>query len=207
MRPASATTCRITCRSGIVMRCTQPSRSTTSSTIPFAGCMAGAAICGASQGSADDRGRHLGRVLQDQSAAGDARYPDPLPAVLHRQDGREAASVFRLHRVGLPVASREPRLACASGAPTRRCRRKSASIISRPKPTAPPIIDGIRILRKILAAPALKPYAVEEVDPGAKVVSDEELLGFCRQHRQHGLSSDLDLPDGQRSARGGRSAA
>ena len=30
-------------------------------------------------------------------------------------------------------------------------------------------IDGVRILRKILAAPALKPYAVEEVDPGAKV--------------------------------------
>jgi choline dehydrogenase len=42
-------------------------------------------------------------------------------------------------------------------------------------------IDGIRILRKILAAPALKAYAVEEVDPGAKVVSDEDLLGFCRR--------------------------
>jgi len=42
-------------------------------------------------------------------------------------------------------------------------------------------IDGIRILRKVLAAPALKAYAVEEVDPGAKVVSDEDLLGFCRR--------------------------
>lgn len=42
-------------------------------------------------------------------------------------------------------------------------------------------IDGIRILRKILAAPALKPYAVEEIDPGAKVVSDEDLLSFCRR--------------------------
>ena len=42
-------------------------------------------------------------------------------------------------------------------------------------------IDGIKILRKILAAPALKSYCVEEVDPGAKVVSDEAVLAFCRR--------------------------
>jgi choline dehydrogenase len=41
-------------------------------------------------------------------------------------------------------------------------------------------IEGIKILRKILAAPALQPYCVEEVYPGAKVVSDEALLDFCR---------------------------
>ena len=42
-------------------------------------------------------------------------------------------------------------------------------------------IDGIRILRKILAAPALKAYAVAEVDPGPKVQSDDELLDYCRR--------------------------
>jgi len=42
-------------------------------------------------------------------------------------------------------------------------------------------IDGIKILRKILSAPALKPYTIEEVDPGAKVLSDEELLNYCRR--------------------------
>ena len=42
-------------------------------------------------------------------------------------------------------------------------------------------IDGVRILRNILAAPALKAYAVEEVDPGPKVKSDDELLDFCRR--------------------------
>jgi choline dehydrogenase len=42
-------------------------------------------------------------------------------------------------------------------------------------------IDGLRILRKILAAPALKPYVVDEVYPGAKLVSDDDLLAFCRQ--------------------------
>ncbi|HLZ02855.1 MAG TPA: choline dehydrogenase [Bradyrhizobium sp.] len=42
-------------------------------------------------------------------------------------------------------------------------------------------IDGIRILRKILAAPALKSYCVDEVYPGANVTSDEDLLDFCRK--------------------------
>ena len=96
------------------------------------------AVCGAAQGAVDDRGRHLGRVLQDQSAAGDARYPDSLPAVLDRQDGREAACAVRLHRVGLSASSRKPRLAAHQRARILRRRRKSASTISRPRPIAGP---------------------------------------------------------------------
>jgi choline dehydrogenase len=42
-------------------------------------------------------------------------------------------------------------------------------------------VEGLKILRKILQAPALKPYVVDEVEPGVKVASDEELLNFCRQ--------------------------
>jgi choline dehydrogenase len=42
-------------------------------------------------------------------------------------------------------------------------------------------IEGVKILRKILAAPALKPYVVDEVYPGSKVVSEEDILAFCRQ--------------------------
>ncbi len=41
-------------------------------------------------------------------------------------------------------------------------------------------VEGLKILRKILRAPALAPYVVEEVDPGAKVASDEALLAYCR---------------------------
>jgi choline dehydrogenase len=41
-------------------------------------------------------------------------------------------------------------------------------------------VEGLKIVRKILQAPALSPYVVEEVDPGAKVVSDEALLAHCR---------------------------
>src|SRR6201997_2055856 len=39
-------------------------------------------------------------------------------------------------------------------------------------------IDGIKILRKILAAPALKPYTVNEVYPGSDKTSDEDVLDF-----------------------------
>jgi choline dehydrogenase len=41
-------------------------------------------------------------------------------------------------------------------------------------------VEGLKILRKILGAPALAPYVVEEVDPGSKVASDEALLAYCR---------------------------
>ena len=42
-------------------------------------------------------------------------------------------------------------------------------------------IDGPKILRKILAAHALKSCCAGEVYPGSNVTSDEDLLEFCRQ--------------------------
>jgi choline dehydrogenase len=42
-------------------------------------------------------------------------------------------------------------------------------------------IDGIKIVRKILGAPALKAYCVEEIYPGVKVESDADVLDFCRK--------------------------
>ena len=42
-------------------------------------------------------------------------------------------------------------------------------------------VEGFKILRKILAAPALKAYCVEEVDPGSDVTSDADILEFCRR--------------------------
>ena len=41
-------------------------------------------------------------------------------------------------------------------------------------------VEGLKILRRILRAPALRPFVVDEVDPGAKVSTDEELLDYCR---------------------------
>jgi choline dehydrogenase len=42
-------------------------------------------------------------------------------------------------------------------------------------------VEGLKILRRMLHAPALGPYVTEEVDPGAGVSSDEALLNYCRQ--------------------------
>src|SRR6478752_3033933 len=42
-------------------------------------------------------------------------------------------------------------------------------------------VEGLKILRKILNAPALKPFVVSEYDPGAKVSTDGELLDYCRE--------------------------
>ncbi len=41
-------------------------------------------------------------------------------------------------------------------------------------------VEGLKMLRRILAAPALKPYVVGEVDPGAGAATDEALLAHCR---------------------------
>ena len=42
-------------------------------------------------------------------------------------------------------------------------------------------IDGLRKLRAILQADAMKAYLAEEVEPGTAVKSDEELLEYCRK--------------------------
>jgi choline dehydrogenase len=42
-------------------------------------------------------------------------------------------------------------------------------------------VEGLKILRKILHASALKPFVVDEYDPGAKIATDAELLDYCRE--------------------------
>ena len=42
-------------------------------------------------------------------------------------------------------------------------------------------VEGLKILRKILAAPAMQTFCTAEEEPGAKVTSDEDLLAYARQ--------------------------
>ena len=42
-------------------------------------------------------------------------------------------------------------------------------------------VAGLRLLRRILAAPAMRAYVKEEYEPGVGVQSDEELLAYCRE--------------------------
>ena len=65
-----------------------------------------------------------------------------------------------------------------------------------PDPAAPPAIRanflaaekdrsvhvaGLKLLRRILASPAMRAYVKEEFEPGAGVQSDEALLAYCRE--------------------------
>ncbi len=42
-------------------------------------------------------------------------------------------------------------------------------------------VEGLKILRKILHAPALRPYVIKEAEPGPAIASDADLLSYCRQ--------------------------
>jgi choline dehydrogenase len=42
------------------------------------------------------------------------------------------------------------------------------------------MVQGLQLLRRIMGAPALKPYIAEESDPGPSVSSDADLLAFVR---------------------------
>jgi choline dehydrogenase len=42
------------------------------------------------------------------------------------------------------------------------------------------MVQGLRLLRRIMGASALQPYVVEERDPGPGIASDEDLLAFVR---------------------------
>ncbi|HEX2113099.1 MAG TPA: choline dehydrogenase [Alphaproteobacteria bacterium] len=42
-------------------------------------------------------------------------------------------------------------------------------------------VGGLRVLRRILAQPAIQPFIASEHAPGAKIQSDEELLAYCRE--------------------------
>lgn len=42
-------------------------------------------------------------------------------------------------------------------------------------------VEGLKILRKILHAPAMKPFVDAEVEPGLEIESDADLLTYCRQ--------------------------
>ncbi len=41
-------------------------------------------------------------------------------------------------------------------------------------------VEGLKVLRKVLNAPAMQPFVAEEIYPGPKVNTDDDLLKFCR---------------------------
>lgn len=187
----------------IVMRCSQ--KITLNDTInhPLRRTMVLRAV---PEGLADDRGRHSGRVLQDQPAARFARHPGALFAVLDRQDGREAARFLRLHRLRMPAPARKPRdLAHQKCRPDRAAGDPHQLHVDRDRPhhqhrgpedpAQDPERDGAEAVRR------WRGRSRHESIHGCGAAR------FLPRARQHHLPSDLDLSYGQRRARGGRPTA
>ena len=179
MRRGWGTICRIICRSAWSCAAPSASRSTTSSTIRVRRILAGARYAAFRKGPLTIAAGTSGAFFKTNPrlATPDIQIhflpfsTDKMGEKLHSFSGF-TASVCQL-------APGEPWLAAH---PERR-------------PAAPPEIrinylatevdrtanvEGLKILRKILHAPALSSYVVEEVDPGAKVSTDEALLNYCR---------------------------
>jgi choline dehydrogenase len=165
----------------LVTRCAQKVTLNDVVNHPIRKMMAGLQYAGLAQGAADDRRRHFRRG-SSRPARGWPRpisrftscrsRPDKMGEKLHALSGF-TASVCQLRpesRGSLRIKSADP-----SVPPEIRINYLATETDRRA------FIDGVRILRNILAAPALKAYAVEEVDPGPKVKSDDELLDFCRR--------------------------
>jgi choline dehydrogenase len=43
------------------------------------------------------------------------------------------------------------------------------------------MVEGLRIVRRIMAMPAMTPYIAEETRPGASCISDEDAIAYCRE--------------------------
>ena len=67
----------------------------------------------------------------------------------------------------------------------------------RPRQVA---VDAIRLTRRIVGAPAMQPYAPEEVLPGDAMQTDEDLGARRRRYRHDDLPPGRHLQDGRRSA-------
>ena len=105
-------------------------------------------------------------------------------------------------------AARRPRHGAAEDRPIRWPRRRSASTSSKSAYDWQAMIDGMRICREIAAQPALKPFVVEEIMPGAGGHrARADLEAYIRATRRLEPAPGRHLPHGPRRRRRRRSAA
>ena len=136
--PASARTCRTTCRFASTCESTRPT--TNDQLNSWLGQVKlGLAMAGASQRAAGRR-HQPGRLLHARAARGseDARHPVPRRHALGRHGRRQGASVLRLHDVDLPAAARVAR---PRADPQRRSVRAAGDVR---RTTWPPISTAAR---------------------------------------------------------------
>lgn len=96
---------------------------------------------------------------------------DKMGAALHRHSGFTASICqLRPESVGsIHIKDRDP-----AKAPAIRVNYLSTETDRQTN------VDGLRKLRAICHAPAMRDYTAEELEPGLSVASDEDLLDYCR---------------------------
>ena len=127
-------------------------------------------------------GRGLcGRLPAHQRGGRDARRADPHHAVLGRRDRRPAASLLGRDLSGDRAAPGKPRHGAHQVGRSARSRPRSGRTISRPRKDRDTTIAGIRVLRRIMAAPPMAPFIEAEHEPGPACASDDDLLDYVRR--------------------------
>jgi choline dehydrogenase len=117
-----------------------------------------------------------------------------------RTDARLATPDIQIHFINFSTNKMGDRLHDFSGFTASSCQLRPESRghvrIASPDPFAPPSIDpnylategdrrtnvaGLKLLRSIMAAPAMADLREAEVEPGPEVTSDAALLDYCRE--------------------------
>ena len=194
---AWARTCRITCSCGWWRRCATCARST----------RCRAASLGKLRIGAEYALRRGGPMSMAPSQLGAFARSDPGQA---RANVEYHVQPLSLPKFGDPL--HEFDAITASVCNLRPTSRGSVHIASNDPAAAPVIapnylatdedrrvaVDSLRLTRRILAAPALAPYAPDEMLPGPAVQSRRRAGARGRRHRHDDLPSGGHVPDGRR---------
>ena len=160
---------------------------------------------------ARDRGAGRPACLhQDAAGACRARHRVHVP---RRAAGRgavvpglEEALRRRLRHPAVPAASRTAAARCCCARPTRATGPDRHATSSARRTTCRPCGRASRSRARSRRRRRLRRSAARRLRPGPKVKTDAEIDDWIRKHRDHRAPSGLDLRDGHRPGRGGRSA-
>src|SRR5208283_2742625 len=98
------------------------------------------------------------------------RNPHAFPLPLGHGFALSVVNLYPRSRGEVRLASSDPRVAP----------RVNPNIFADPR-DIPPVLRGIRLARRLCAAPAFGPYRATEVRPGNSAQTDAELAAYMRQ--------------------------
>ena len=98
------------------------------------------------------------------------RNPNPFPLPLGHGFAFSVVNLYPRSRGEVRLASSDPRVAP----------RVNPNLFGDPRDTGP-VLDTMRLVRRLCDAPAFAPYRATEVRPGRSARSDAELLAYLRQ--------------------------